>query len=90
MSCINKTLFVCQIAIECGRVPTIFKGEVIYLNSTTYLNSQLEYSCSSGYKLIGSKTRVCNEESRWSGSSPKCEGILYFSLFNVLKNDLFY
>ncbi|XP_054154343.1 CUB and sushi domain-containing protein 1-like [Oppia nitens] len=70
----SGALPVCN-AIECGRVQTILKGEVSYVNSTTYLNSQISYSCSSGYKLIGSKTRVCSDESRWSGSTPKCEEI---------------
>ncbi|CAG2104634.1 unnamed protein product, partial [Medioppia subpectinata] len=70
----SATIPVCT-AVECGRVQTILKGEVIYVNSTTYLNSQLVYACSSGYKLVGTKTRVCGEDSRWSASTPKCEEI---------------
>jgi hypothetical protein len=62
-------------AIDCGRVQTILKGEVTYVNSTTYLGSQLMYSCSTGYRLVGTKTRICNDDSRWSGgNTPKCEG----------------
>ena len=61
--------------VECGRVQPILKGEVIYVNSTTYLSSEINYSCGTGYKLIGNKARTCQEDGRWSGVKPKCEGL---------------
>ena len=56
----------------------ILKGEIIYVNSTTYLNSEINYSCGTGYKLIGNKARKCSEDGRWSGIKPKCEEIRCF------------
>ena len=61
--------------IDCNRVQTILKGEVKYLNNTTYLGSMIQYSCSTGYKVIGSSTRVCSEDGKWTESTPKCEEI---------------
>ena len=52
----------------------ILKGEIIYVNSTTYLSSQINYSCGTGYKLVGNKMRSCQDDGRWSGTKPKCEG----------------
>lgn len=80
------------LVIECGRAQTILKGEVTYVNSTSYLNSQIMYSCSTGYKLIGTKTRTCNDDGRWSGTTPKCEGIsnqiFCVLLFKVYKHEI--
>ncbi|KAI1288488.1 CUB and sushi domain-containing protein 3 [Halotydeus destructor] len=59
--------------IDCGRVQTILKGEVKYVNTTTYLDSVVQYSCTFGYQLTGSGTRSCQEDGKWTGSSPKCE-----------------
>lgn len=62
--------------IDCGRVQPILKGEINYVNSTTFLNSILTYSCSRGYRLIGgSRLRTCVEEGKWSGNAPKCEEV---------------
>lgn len=60
--------------VECGRVQPILKGEIIYVNSTTYLSSEINYSCGTGYKLVGNKARHCQDDGRWSGIKPKCEG----------------
>ncbi|XP_017487833.1 PREDICTED: CUB and sushi domain-containing protein 3-like [Rhagoletis zephyria] len=61
--------------VECGRVQPILKGEIIYVNSTTYLSSEINYSCGTGYKLVGNKARHCQDDGRWSGIKPKCEEI---------------
>lgn len=83
----SNSLFVCTFVpftvVECGRVQTILKGEIVYVNSTTYLGSELHYSCGTGYRLAGNKIRVCLDDDRsddrssgrWSGSKPKCEEI---------------
>ena len=64
-----------SLVVECGRVQPILKGEIIYVNSTTFLSSQINYSCGTGYKLVGNKARTCQEDGRWSGIKPKCEGL---------------
>ena len=61
--------------VDCGRVPILLKGEVKYLNQSTYLGSMLQYLCSPGYRLTGLPLRQCAEEGKWTGSSPKCEEI---------------
>ncbi|RWS28807.1 CUB and sushi domain-containing protein 3-like protein [Leptotrombidium deliense] len=61
--------------IDCGRVLVILKGEVKYANNTTHLGSVLNYTCSTGYKVVGAKLRECGEDGKWSDSSPKCEEI---------------
>ena len=32
------------------------------------------FSCSSGYRIKGSKERVCQGNGQWSGVEPACEG----------------
>ena len=53
------------------------KGEVKYINQSTYLGSQIGFTCSPGYKLIGSPTRYCQDDGKWSNSNPRqtCEEI---------------
>lgn len=60
--------------VDCGRVPPMTRGEVFYLNESTFLGSHLTYTCNQNYKLIGDGHRVCERDSRWSGEAPKCEG----------------
>lgn len=61
--------------VDCGRVPPMTRGEVFYLNESTFLGSHLTYTCNQNYKLIGDGHRVCERDSRWSGEAPKCEEI---------------
>ncbi|KAF7487688.1 Sushi, von Willebrand factor type A, EGF and pentraxin domain-containing protein 1 [Sarcoptes scabiei] len=61
--------------VECGRVQPIWKGEIIYVNLTTHLGSVINYSCGTGYKIVGDKARTCQEDGRWSGNKAKCEEI---------------
>lgn len=61
--------------IDCGRVPILLKGEVKYLNQSTFLGSQISFVCSPGYRLTGSPIRECMDDGKWSNQSPKCEEI---------------
>ena len=58
-------------AIECERLPDIENGRVIL--SGTIVGSTATYSCSSGYILVGDRTRTCQSSGRWSGSEPFCK-----------------
>lgn len=61
--------------VDCGRVPAILKGEVSYINGTTYLASQVAYECTPGNRLSGHRVRFCGPDGRWTGTSPKCEEV---------------
>ncbi|XP_073975480.1 CUB and Sushi multiple domains furrowed [Rhodnius prolixus] len=65
---------VCQY-VDCGKVPPIPYGSVSYTNSTTYLGSEVSFSCSKNYRLVGSPKRTCLETKQWSDSLPRCEEI---------------
>ncbi|XP_057653656.1 sushi, von Willebrand factor type A, EGF and pentraxin domain-containing protein 1 [Diorhabda carinulata] len=61
--------------IDCGMVPDIPNGRITYVNGTTYLNSELYYSCYKNYRLSGVQRRTCLENREWSDYEPKCEEI---------------
>ncbi|KAM5312551.1 CUB and sushi domain-containing protein 1 [Glossophaga mutica] len=60
------------LAISCGHpgVPAnaIVTGEVF-----TY-GAEVHYSCQGARSLVGNSTRVCQEDSHWSGALPHCTG----------------
>lgn len=61
--------------IDCGKVPPMLYGSATYVNGTTYLDSELSYSCVRNYRLVGVSRRRCLETKQWSDTSPKCEEI---------------
>ncbi|CAH2008239.1 unnamed protein product [Acanthoscelides obtectus] len=65
---------VCEF-IDCGKVPPLNNGNVEYINGTTYLKSEVRYSCNKNFKLIGTPKRICQENKQWSDDTPKCEEI---------------
>ena len=32
------------------------------------------YSCTDGFTLVGSSSRVCQSNGQWSGNAPVCQG----------------
>nr|CAD7589887.1 unnamed protein product [Timema genevievae] len=61
--------------IDCGKVPSMPYGSVTYINETTYIGSQILYSCVRNYRLTGVSYRECQENKQWSGESSRCEEI---------------
>lgn len=61
--------------VDCARVPTLSRGEVMYLNESTFLDSHIRYSCNANYRIVGDHERICLKDGLWSGISPKCEEI---------------
>nr|CAD7569536.1 unnamed protein product [Timema californicum] len=61
--------------IDCGKVPSMPYGSVTYVNETTYIGSQILYSCVRNYRLTGVSYRECQENKQWSGESSRCEEI---------------
>ena len=56
---------------DCGSLTEPLDGSVNY-TSTTY-DSHARYSCSTGYSLVGSETRVCQTTETWSDTAPICQ-----------------
>lgn len=66
-------LFVFSV-VDCGKVVTVPNGSVDYVNGTTHLGSEIAYSCTKNYRLVGSPRRYCLDNGAWSDATPKCEG----------------
>lgn len=61
--------------IDCGKLPPLLYGSINYLNNTTHLDSEIIYSCTRNYRLVGSPVRKCLENQAWSGTAARCEGM---------------
>ncbi|XP_076821796.1 sushi, von Willebrand factor type A, EGF and pentraxin domain-containing protein 1-like isoform X2 [Clavelina lepadiformis] len=63
MSCINPNLVCLEIEeTENGRIH----------GNRTY-GSEVTYTCNNGFVLVGSSTRRCRSDKKWTGSAPFCE-----------------
>ncbi|XP_075058584.1 CUB and sushi domain-containing protein 1 [Mixophyes fleayi] len=60
------------IPISCGH-PGVPANAILSGDTFTY-GSRVHYSCIGAHMLIGNLTRVCQEDSRWSGTLPHCSG----------------
>ncbi|KAJ8897059.1 hypothetical protein PR048_002405 [Dryococelus australis] len=83
--------------VDCGKVPPMPYGSVVYVNKTTYLGSEIHYNCTRHYRLAGTSSRICQENGLWSGESPRCEEIRCpepvvpeHSILSVTNNDRIY
>uniref|UniRef100_T1JC55 Sushi, von Willebrand factor type A, EGF and pentraxin domain-containing protein 1 n=1 Tax=Strigamia maritima TaxID=126957 RepID=T1JC55_STRMM len=61
--------------IDCGRVQPIPYAVLEYINDTTHFGSSVSYSCTSGYQLVGTMLRTCQEDKKWDGATPNCKEI---------------
>ena len=59
-------------AVDCGVLQPPLNGQVMVFGTT--LGSQALYNCDEGYILLGSTSRVCESNGRWSGDEPECSG----------------
>ncbi|XP_054568238.1 membrane cofactor protein-like [Eptesicus fuscus] len=65
--------------MSCPKLQKPPNGKLVYVNGTIQFGSQVQYVCTDGYYLNGTKILKCvaNEtEVEWSGAAPKCEKIL--------------
>lgn len=60
--------------IHCGLPAEISNGRYHLLNGTIGYLSQVVYSCTPGFKLIGKADLMCDVDERWNGPPPRCEG----------------
>ena len=58
--------------VDCNDVLPPENGSVAYPTGTTY-DQTLEYSCDTGYDLIGPFNRTCLSDGIWDLSDPYCE-----------------
>ncbi len=54
-----------DLSIEDGSVDTGLSVEGVVAN----------YSCNTGFRLVGDAGRVCQSNGLWSGMNPACQGI---------------
>ena len=54
----------------CQRLLGIANGKIV--GNNTY-GSYVRYSCNDGYELVGSSSRKCLSDKRWSGRAPSCK-----------------
>ena len=61
--------------MDCGALSNPVNGSVHYTAGTTF-RQKANYSCNTGYNLVGDNTRTCEATGEWSGSAPTCQGVL--------------
>ncbi|KAL4232596.1 hypothetical protein ACF0H5_007286 [Mactra antiquata] len=57
---------------DCGTLSNIANGVLVYTPDTLY-QSLAEFSCNTGYTLVGDVSRTCLSSGVWGGNSPICE-----------------
>ena len=57
---------------ECGVPGSPANGQVDYRSQA--VGSVASYECDEGFTLVGESTRVCENNTQWSGSVPTCTG----------------
>jgi len=55
----------------CSRLSDIANGRVVF--GGTFVGATANYSCDTGYNLLGNAQRVCQSSGKWTGSIPTCE-----------------
>ena len=65
--------------MDCGALSNPVNGSVHYTAGTTF-GQKANYSCNTGYRLVGDSTQTCQATGRWSGSVPTCHGVLLLLL----------
>ncbi|XP_033013302.1 fibulin-7-like [Lacerta agilis] len=58
---------------SCTPLPAPLNGR--RLGKRTSVGHEVHFVCDAGFLLVGSETRVCQENHKWSGQQPVCKGI---------------
>ena len=53
--------------------------------SANFHKTVVSYTCNSGFRLVGSATRTCQDDGTWSGEHPRCIGTVRVELETLLK-----
>ena len=63
-------------AVDCGALTNPVNGSVSHTAGTTFRKTA-NYSCNTGYNVVGGSTRTCQATGVWSESAPTCQGMLH-------------
>ena len=66
---INSSLYK---GIDCGLLEVPKNGDISF-SQGTFFRSVAMYNCDAPFQLVGSVTRVCQNNMEWSGEAPICE-----------------
>uniref|UniRef100_A0A8W7Q5B0 Furrowed n=1 Tax=Anopheles coluzzii TaxID=1518534 RepID=A0A8W7Q5B0_ANOCL len=61
--------------VDCGPLTPIPFGSHRYTQNTTFLGSEVVYSCANSHRLAGVNRRLCLDTGLWSETAPRCEEI---------------
>ena len=64
-------IFFETLAVDCGILTDPTNGQVMF-TTTTYL-STADYTCDTGYNLVGVNQRTCTAAGTWSDGEPTCQ-----------------
>lgn len=71
----------CQ-EIRCSNPVTPPNGKFVMIGDAVLGNS-VTYSCTDGFKLVGSDQRICQADGKWSGTQPSCQAVRCVQVGNV-------
>ena len=60
-----------SLVVDCGDLTSPVNGELM-ISLTTY-PSNANYSCDSGYNLVGVNQRTCTAAGTWTDGEPTCQ-----------------
>lgn len=66
-------------AVQCETPDNPENGKVIY--TTKSYNSVVTYECNYGFMIVGSATRRCGPDKKWTDEKPECRGWFTLILF---------
>ncbi len=76
---VNKLALTCLhtyvlLAVDCGSLNNTANGLVSTSSGTTFMMTA-NYTCNTGYNIVGSESRTCEASGVWSGEAPVCNCI---------------
>ncbi|XP_076368032.1 sushi, von Willebrand factor type A, EGF and pentraxin domain-containing protein 1-like isoform X3 [Tachypleus tridentatus] len=60
------------IVVDCGQPAVITNGLRYLMNGTTIFQAMVEYTCLTGYRIVGDPVIECLSSGNWSGEKPMC------------------
>ena len=77
-------LLPCHSAV-CGNLSDPLYGQVSV--SGTLFGSMANYSCDTGYRVIGISTRMCGTDGTWSGEEPTINSACFNYVLHILSEE---